>query len=438
MDASAPSPPGPDRFRRRFRWLALGAAALLATFVALLALTSGRGDQSADAQQPTPRNLRAASTLSVAALRRDGLLVRLVTAKRTRVVRLRLINRETGVQVSIRRFDVRKGGSVRLRWRFGPRAIARLKPGRHRLQAETGRSIKRLDKRTLSRTLIVTDSATKPPAPPPSSGDPVIAAAGDVACPGKCGQEATADLITDVIKPDAVLGLGDYQYDTGTTQRLESYYAPYWGRFRNRTYAINGGSHDFYGTGDYLTYFNADGPVKLKPEGSYSFDIGAWHVIALNSYCFERDSCDEDTWTQWLRDDLRANSKRCTLAYFHQPYWTTRSNHDRTKATQPWIRLLYDADADLILQAHNHVYERFAPQDPDDRRDEARGLTAFTVGSGGRSHYDFTGPPAPNSVARNADTFGVLKLVLHPGSYDYAFVPERAGGFEDAGSRNCH
>ncbi|HVF79944.1 MAG TPA: metallophosphoesterase [Solirubrobacteraceae bacterium] len=438
MDASATAPSRPGRFRPRPRWLALGAAALLAALVALLAATSGRSDESAGAERPTPRNLRAASTLSVQALTRDGLLVRLVAAKRTRVVRLRLINRETGVQVSIRRFDIRTGGSVRLRWRFGPRAIARLKSGRHRLRAETGRSINRLDRRTLSRTLVVTDSRSTAPLPSPSSADPVIAAAGDIACPGNCGQDETADLITDVIKPDAVLGLGDYQYDTGTLQRFESYYTPYWGRFRNRTYAINGGSHDFYGTGDYLTYFNAEGPVQLKPEGSYSFDIGAWHVIALNSYCFERDSCDENTWTQWLREDLRANSKRCTLAYFHQPYWTTRSNHDRNKNTQPWIRLLYEADADVILQAHNHVYERFAPQDPDDRRDDARGLEAFTVGSGGRSHYDFIGAPAPNSLVRNADTNGVLKLVLHPGSYDYAFVPEPGAGFEDAGSRRCH
>jgi hypothetical protein len=247
----------------------------------------------------------------------------------------------------------------------------------------------------------------------------------------------TGTLITAVIRPDAVLGLGDYQYDTGTLDNFTSYYDPYWGVFKSKTYPINGGSHDFYGTGDYLAYFNDGGPVVLDPEASYSFDLGDWHLIALNSYCFERSSCDTNAWTDWLRNDLQNSSKSCALAYWHEPYWTTPSGHTRDTSLKPWIQLLYDNGVDVALQAHNHDYERFAPQTPDDQADGARGITAFTVGTGGRSHYAFSGAPAPNSLVRNDSTYGVLKMALHSGSYDFSFIP--AGGtFTDSGSAHCH
>jgi hypothetical protein len=275
-----------------------------------------------------------------------------------------------------------------------------------------------------------------PPPPPPPGSDPVVVAAGDVACPGVCGQDETAALI-DAINPAAVLGLGDYQYEFATPANLAAYYDPYWGRFKARTYPASGGSHDFYGTGDYLTYFNAGGPVVLQPEGSYSFDLGAWHLVALNSFCFERATCDEVAVTNWLIADLAAHPAPCTLAYFHQPYWTSPSNHNRTLSTKPWIQVLFDAGADVVLQAHNHVYERFAPQTPDDGRDDSRGLTAFTVGTGGRSLYAFTGTAA-NSLVRNSDTFGVLELTLRPGGYDFRFVPEPGRAFSDSGSGSCH
>jgi hypothetical protein len=274
--------------------------------------------------------------------------------------------------------------------------------------------------------------------PSPTGGsDPVIAAAGDISCPGVCGQAATARLVT-AMQPRAVLGLGDYQYDTGTLANFAAYYGPYWGAFKSRTYAINGGSHDFYGTGDYLTYFNNGGPTTLKPEGSYSFDVGAWHLIALNSYCFERSTCDPAAVTAWLKSDLAAHPSACTLAYFHEPYWTTPSEHGRDTSTRAWVQALYDAGADVLLQAHNHSYERFAPQRPDDVPDAQQGLTSFVVGTGGRSHYAFSGSPAANSVVRNDDTYGVLQLTLHPTSAEFRFVPEAGKTFTDAGTVNCH
>ncbi|MCW3046138.1 MAG: Alkaline phosphatase [Solirubrobacterales bacterium] len=276
-----------------------------------------------------------------------------------------------------------------------------------------------------------------PPAPPPPPPDPVVAAAGDISCPSPCAQVGTAALVTDVIKPVAVLGLGDFQYPDADPGLYSSFYDPTWGRFKAITYTTPG-NHDAYGTGPYLTYFNAGGPVALQPESLYSFDIGTWHVVSLDSYCFERTTCDEQAWGAWLQRDLAAHPAKCTLAFFHQPYWTTPGDEARTAILKPWIKLLYDAGADLVLEAHEHFYERFAPQDPDDRPDPARGIASFVVGTGGASHTAFSGPPAANSVVRDATTFGVLSLTLHPAGYDFRFVPVPGGSFTDAGSGTCH
>ena len=281
-----------------------------------------------------------------------------------------------------------------------------------------------------------TTGATSTTTAPPSAGDPVIVAAGDIACPGLCGQGQTAALV-DSINPTAVLGLGDYQYEEGTLANLAAFYDPYWGRFKAKTWPAVGGSHDFYGTGDFLTYFNNGRPVPLAPEGSYSFDIGSWHFIALNSFCFPSATCDENAVTAWLRADLAAHPNLCTAAYFHEPYWTSPSNHARNLHLKPWIDALYDAGADVVLQAHNHFYERFAPQTPGDVRDDGRGLTAFVVGTGGRSHYAPTATAA-NSLAGNADTYGVLKMTLHPSGFDFQFVPVAGRAFTDSGTGACH
>jgi hypothetical protein len=178
--------------------------------------------------------------------------------------------------------------------------------------------------------------------------------------------------------------------------------------------------------------------VQLAPEGSYSFNVGAWHIVALNSHCFERTSCDEAPWTQWLRSDLAANPARCTLAYWHLPYFTSpTAGEDGRPSLRAWVDVLDAAGVDVLLQAHQHLYERFAPQRPDGTRDDAGGITAFTVGTGGDSHVAPIAT-APNSVALNADTYGVLALTLHPESADFRFVPEPGKTFADAGTVACH
>lgn len=434
--------------------------ALLAV-VGLATVLTG-SEASHDRRGPT--SLRAPARASVDRLISPGLGVRLRAPRGTRVVVLSL--RRSGRTLAAKRFSVRRGGVLRLRWRVGRRPAARLRTGRHRLLARTRSSAGRPDPRTAQRLIHITrggeaapdptasapsptpaptPSATPTPgpgaSPTPAPGSPtplVVAAAGDIACAGVCGQDETANLVTETIKPHAVLGLGDYQYETGTTENFYRYYHPYWGRFRDRTYAINGGSHDFYGTGDYLTYFNDGGPRRLEPEASYSFDLGGWHFIALNSYCFERSSCDEAAWTEWLRRDLEAHPTGCAVAYFHQPYWTTPSRHNRRTTVAPWVRLLHQHGVEILLQAHVHAYERFAPQNADDQRDDAGGIVAFTVGTGGKSHDTYGSTPAANSLVRNGDTFGVLELVLRADGYDFRFVPEPGRAFTDSGSGSCH
>ncbi|MDP9184680.1 MAG: metallophosphoesterase, partial [Actinomycetota bacterium] len=297
-----------------------------------------------------------------------------------------------------------------------------------------------------ARATSPTTPVAAPPASPPvaSGSDPVVVAAGDVACPSAtagtttCGQTYTGDLIRS-INPDLVLGLGDYQYDTGTLDNFAAYYEQSWGSFKDKTRAINGGSHDFYGGGDYYTYFGTSaGPA---PYASYSYDIGSWHLIALNDYCSDSNvgGCGVGSrWYTWLKNDLAAHPNTCTLAYWHQPYWTSGATHAPYSGVRDYIQLLYDAGVDVLLQAHNHQYERFAPQNPQSQRDDAEGIEAFVVGTGGHSFYGFNSTPAPNSLVRNADTFGVLKLTLHPTSADYAFQPIAGETFTDSGSRSCH
>ena len=272
----------------------------------------------------------------------------------------------------------------------------------------------------------------------------MIAAAGDIAAPQTSagatsgGQWRTDDLL-DQIKPNAVLTLGDHVYDYGYLSAFDQYYTPNWGRFKGITRAINGGSHDFYGGGEYYTYFGD----RAGPEAysSYSWDIGAWHMIAINNYCSDSHvgGCGPGSkWYTWLQNDLASHQSACTLVYWHQPYWTSGSNHAPYTAVKDYMNLMYGAGVDVLLQAHNHQYERFAPQNPSGQRDDARGIQAFVVGTGGRSFYGFNSTPAPNSLVRNSTTFGVLQLALHPAGWDWQFVPVAGQSFTDSGSRSCH
>ena len=271
--------------------------------------------------------------------------------------------------------------------------------------------------------------------------DPVIAAAGDIACApdgtrdaDSCQQRAASELLAN---GDAwtVLTTGDNQYDDGELADFQVSYAASWGRVKAIT-RPSPGNHDYHVSGarGYYSYF---GPLAGKRgKGYYSFEVGDWHLIALNSNCGEVGGCDEGSAQErWLRADLAAHPSACTLAYWHHPRFSS-GTHGNNGSYDAFWQALYGAGADVVLNGHDHTYERFAPQDPDRRADPA-GIREFVVGTGGKSLYDF-GTPEPNSEVRDADTFGVLELTLRADGYDWRFVPIAGGSFEDSGSASCH
>jgi len=286
-------------------------------------------------------------------------------------------------------------------------------------------------------------------APAPGAGDPVIAAAGDIACDptasnfkgglgdgSTCAQKATSDLLVGT-GLTAVLTLGDTQYEDNAYSKFLAAYDPTWGRVKAIT-------HPAIGNHEYLTknaagYFQYFGAAAGDPtKGYYSYDIGAWHMIALNSNCPHAGGCGVGSpQERWLRQDLAAHRNDCTLAYWHHPRFSS-GQHGNEAAYDTFWRDLYAGGADIVLNGHDHDYERFAPQNPDEVADPAFGIREFVVGTGGRNHYRFI-TIQPTSEVRDMTTFGVLRLTLHLASYDWQFVPAAGTGtFTDAGTGTCH
>jgi acid phosphatase type 7 len=269
-----------------------------------------------------------------------------------------------------------------------------------------------------------------PPPTPPTSSDPVVAIAGDIANSGS-NDEATAKVL-DAIQPTAVLTVGDNAYPDGTLSQFMSYYEPTWGRHNSRVRPTPG-NHEYHtsGASGYFSYFGAR--AGDPGRGYYSYDVGDWHVIALNSNISRSVGSTQE---QWLRQDLRAHLNKCTLAYWHHPRWTSGTHSNDTASDSFW-RALYEYGADVVVGGHNHQYERFAPQDPAGQRDDLRGIRQFVAGTGGGGLYSIDGIE-PNSEVRNTTSYGVLKLTLHPTSYDWKFEPIAGQTFSDAGLTSCH
>jgi hypothetical protein len=289
------------------------------------------------------------------------------------------------------------------------------------------------------------------------SSDPVIAVGGDIACDpansnfnggngsaNSCREMGTSNLLVNT-GLSGVLVLGDNQYYCGGyTAFLESY-DPSWGRVKpithpavgNHEYLTSGGTDcnaANAGAAGYFKYFGS--AAGQQGQGYYSFDIGTWHIIALNSNCGDAGGCSATSpQGLWLANDLKTHTNFCTLAFWHIPLFSSggRANNN----SKAFWQLLYDNNADLILSAHDHIYERFAPQTPSGTLDTTRGIREFIVGTGGANHTSIVSV-APNSEVRNADTFGVMELTLHPTSYDWNFVPEAGKTFTDSGSTACH
>jgi acid phosphatase type 7 len=267
-----------------------------------------------------------------------------------------------------------------------------------------------------------------------------VLAVGDIARCDNENDDATARLVA--AEPSAtVLVLGDLAYDQGLNEEFDSCYDPPWGQFKDRTRPAPGNHEYAYFQKDAAAYFDYFGESAGQwGLGYYSFDIGRWHVVALNSNCdAERlGGCwPGSPQERWLREDLAANTRPCTLAFWHHPRFSAGATHGSDPATDPFWRLLYDAGADLVLNGHDHNYQRFAPQTPDGGPDADRGIREFVVGTGGASLRE-VGEALPTTEEQSAESFGVLRLTLYDGGYDWEFVPVEGEEFTDRGSGRCH
>ena len=289
------------------------------------------------------------------------------------------------------------------------------------------------------------------------TGDPVVAAAGDIACDPTndhfndgegdsvtCRQQSTSNLLVNG-GFSAILSLGDNQYYCGGYSAYQQSYDESWGRVKAATHPVVG-NHEYLtsgGTGcdaanamaaGYFRYFGA--AAGQQGQGYYSYNVGSWHLVALNSNCGDIGGCTSGSpeYT-WLAADLAAHPAACTLAYWHIPLFSS-GGRAASNMRSIWA-VLYGSGADVVLSGHDHIYERFKPQTSAGVLDTARGIRSFIVGTGGANHTSIESVAA-NSELRNASTYGILKLTLHSNSYDWRFVPEAGRTFSDSGTGQCH
>jgi hypothetical protein len=284
-------------------------------------------------------------------------------------------------------------------------------------------------------TAPTTGPASTAPSSGAEAGTATLLVAGDIADCGSRGDEGTAALL-DANPTAAVATLGDNVYDSGTRSEFADCYGPSWGRHKGRTRPAPG-NHE-YGSDGARPYYEYFGEAAGEPEkGYYSYDLGPWHVVVVNSNCGEVACGAGSAQEAWLRADLAAHPARCTLAYWHHPRFSSGSRHGSTPGMAPIWKTLYELGADVVLAGHDHDYERLAPLDPSGKVDQERGIRSFVVGTGGKSHSGFGGPLTGSEV-RNGDTFGVLELTLKPIGYDWKFIPQPGFSFTDSGSGDCH
>ena len=264
--------------------------------------------------------------------------------------------------------------------------------------------------------------------------DPVIIAAGDIASCGSPGDEQTAALLDHLT--GTVITLGDNAYESGTIDEFNKCYDVTWGRQKERTYP-SVGNHE-YKTPAAEGYFSYFGAAAGDPQvGYYSYDLGEWHIVVLNANCSEIGGCGEGSpQLQWLQSDLASHPALCTLAYWHQPRFSSGAHGSETELVPIW-QTLYNAHVELVLNGHDHDYERFAAQDPMGTADSINGIREIVVGTGGKDLRSIDNTIS-NSEVHNDNTWGVLTVTLHPTGYDWRFIPVAGRSFTDTGSDTCH
>ena len=275
------------------------------------------------------------------------------------------------------------------------------------------------------------------PKPLPHNTTVTIVAAGDIACdpahnlnqPHDCDQAATASLIGQ-LAPAAVLTLGDNQYEDNTLAAYMSVFDPTWGAYKSIIYPTIG-NHEYLTPGGvgYFQYFGF--------PAYYSYNLGDWHIISLDSECQYVGGCSAGSpQEKWLKTDLAAYPRLCTMVTWHEPRWSSGEHGNATQMTTIWSDLVA-AHVDVVLSGHNHNYERFMPLDGSGNPSPA-GTAEFVVGTGGKNHYPFSEPPLTGELVRNDNSFGVMQISLKPTGYTWRFVPAPGYTFTDSGSANCN
>jgi hypothetical protein len=260
---------------------------------------------------------------------------------------------------------------------------------------------------------------------PASAASVVLVGAGDISTCSNNNDEATAKLLDGI--SGTVFTTGDNVYSSGTYTQYTSCYHPTWGRHKSRTKPVPG-NHDYStsGAAGYFKYFS-------NVPAYYAYNLGDWRIYALNS---EVDVSSTSAQVKWLKNDLAANPKRCVLAYWHKPRWSSGSEHGSSSKYQTLWKTLSDAGAEIVLNGHEHNYERFKEMNASGSA-SSPGLREIVVGTGGASHYGFSTSLSTSQV-RNSSTYGVLKLTLNSTSYSWKFVPVAGKTFTDSGTTNCH
>jgi hypothetical protein len=287
-----------------------------------------------------------------------------------------------------------------------------------------------------------TPELTEAPPEPTATPAPILVGAGDIAACTQENDTETAALLDTVVSSIpgevVVFTAGDNVYEYGAAEEFAQCYDPTWGRHKGRTRPAPG-NHDYATAGGagYFGYFGEAAGERGK--GYYSYDLGSWHVIVLNTgdHCRSILCGPGSPQEAWLRADLAASTAPCTVAIWHDPLFSSGVVHGSKRYVQPLWDALYQAGAEIVLNGHEHNYERFAPQTPAGEADPNYGIRQFVVGTGGESHYR-EGDLLPNSEAADGQTYGILKLTLHALSYDWEFIPLKSGQFSDRGSGRCH